>query len=342
MYLENRVSTSRFVAIRNLQYHLLQWRVEDRSCSVPSPPRPPLVLLHGWMDVGASWQFMVDAFGSEFLRGRPVIALDWRGFGLTGPLGIPALDAVGSGTPSDSFWFADYLADLDFLLDFVAAEFGSSQVDLIGHSMGGNIAMLYAGVRPARIRRLINLEGFGLKAGKPDEAPGRYAAWMEALKKLYQGNMVLQSYTSVSAVARRLMKTNPRLTLDKADWLAHRWARQDATTGQWHVQGHAAHKISSALVYRLEEIQAIYRCITAPVLSVHASDDSLALWWKGSYTLADYFERLALVRHAQTATLPETGHMLHHDQPQALAQLVAAFLMPQALPQSTENRVFQL
>ena len=333
MYLENRVATSRFVPIRNLHYHLLQWRVTDSTSPSPLTSPAPLVLVHGWMDVGASWQFMVDAFDSEFLRGRPVIALDWRGFGLTGPLGIPALDsldALGACSPSDSFWFADYLADLDFLLDFVAAEFGSAQVDLIGHSMGGNIAMLYAGIRPNRIRRLINLEGFGLKAGQPEEAPGRYATWMDGLKKLHQGDMALQSYTSVNAVARRLMKTNPRLSLDKADWLAHRWARQDATSGQWHVQGHAAHKISGALVYRLEEILAIYRCISAPVLSVQASDDSLAFWWKGSYTLADYFERLALVPQAQTATLADTGHMLHHDQPQALAELVASFLMPEA------------
>lgn len=321
MYLEKRIATSRFVPIRGLGYHLLQWPAPDAGLEnklQPLPPLPPLLLLHGWMDVGASWQFMVDSLAPAFIAGRSIIALDWRGFGQTGP--IPA--------GQDCFWFADYLADLDFLIDHLAEEFSTSQVDLIGHSMGGNIAMLYGGIRPERIRRLINLEGFGLKAGHAEQAPERYASWMDSLRKVHSGELDLKSYASADGVARRLMKTNPRLSQDKAAWLARRWAQQDVQTGQWHVQGHPAHKAGSAQVYRLEEVLAIYQRITAPVLSVQSSGDSLAVWWKGGYTLADYFERLKQVPHVQTATLPDTGHMLHHDQPEALAQLVAAFLTP--------------
>ena len=131
---------------------------------------------------------------------------------------------------------------------------------------------------------------------------------------------------SLAHVARAVAADDGSSNVGQQGGRHERWAQQDTTTGQWNVQGHAAHKVSSANVYRLDEIQEIYRCISAPVLSVQASDDSLNLWWKGSYTLADYFKRLSHVPQAQTATLPDTGHMLHHDQPEALAQLVSSFL----------------
>lgn len=86
--------------------------------------------------------------------------------------------------------------------------------------MGGNVVMLYAGVRPERIRRLINLEGFGMPATRPSQAPGRLAKWMDDLKSLHRGEMDLKSYDDAAGVARRLMKTNPRLGRDKAEWLA--------------------------------------------------------------------------------------------------------------------------
>jgi pimeloyl-ACP methyl ester carboxylesterase len=70
----------------------------------------------------------------------------------------------------------------------------------------------------------------------------------------------------------------------------------------------------------------IYRRITAPLLAVEASSDSLTQWWKGRYTLADYHERLKNVADARTAVIHDAGHMLHHDQPEQLALLVENFL----------------
>jgi pimeloyl-ACP methyl ester carboxylesterase len=324
MYTENRPARSEFVPLRGLDYHVRLWpgTAHDAQLQLqlqlqpqPQPqPQPPLVLLHGWMDVGASYQFMVDAFSDGFMAGRTVIAPDWRGFGQTRPR--------HAASAPDHYGFADYLADLDFLLDHCAP---GQAVDLVGHSMGGNIAMLYAGVRPARIRRLVNLEGFGLPASQPDQAPSRYAQWMDQLKSLQRGDLALKTYASRDAVARRLMKTNPRLTTDKAHWLAGHWAQPDAS-GQWRILGEAAHKVVSAQLYRLDETLAIHRCISAPVLAVQASDDSMATWWKGSYTLADYHERLQQVPDARTAVIEDAGHMLHHDQPEALARLIETFL----------------
>ena len=70
----------------------------------------------------------------------------------------------------------------------------------------------------------------------------------------------------------------------------------------------------------------IYQRITAPVLSVEADSDSLSQWWKGSYTLAEFHERLKQVPQAQTAVIADAGHMLHHDQPKKLAGLIEDFL----------------
>ena len=304
MYQEHQPARSEFVPIRQLNYHVRLWGPATSDL-------PPLVLVHGWMDVSASYQFVVDAFSQAFAQGRRIIAPDWRGFGLTAP-----------PVPTDHYFFPDYLADLDQLLDHYAP---GTPVDLVGHSMGGNVAMFYAGARPARVRRLVNLEGFGMPASKPTKAPKRYAEWMDELKALQRGEMALKTYDSADGVARRLMKTNPRLPQDKAQWLARHWARPNAQ-GQWEILGDAAHKITNAMLFRLEEALALYAAITAPTLSIEASDDSLGLWWKGRYTLEEYHQRLQSVPDCRIAHVQDAGHMLHHDQPQAVAALIEEFL----------------
>ena len=304
MYIPTRPSISRQIPIRTLNYHVRQW-------GAPEAGTAPLVLLHGWMDVAAWYQFVVDAFSDRFAQGRVVIAPDWRGFGLSA---LPS--------PCDHYNFPDYLADLDLLLD---ACVGDQPVDLVGHSMGGNIAMMYAGVRPERIRRLVNLEGFGLPATRPEQAPARYAKWIDEIKQLHGGGKALKTYDTAEGVAQRLMKTNPRLSHDKAQWLAEHWARPNAQ-GRWEILGDPAHKVTSAQIYRLDEALAIYECITAPVLAIDAGSDSLGQWWQGKYTFEEYRQRLTHVRDCRTAVVNDAGHMLHHDQPQAVASLIEDFV----------------
>jgi pimeloyl-ACP methyl ester carboxylesterase len=299
MYQVKKKSRSEFVPIRNLQYHVQLW-------GEPSAGKTPLVMVHGWMDVAASYQFVVDAFAQDHY----IIAPDWRGYGKT-PSG-----------QVDNFWFPDYMADLDFLLDHYSP---GAPVNLVGHSLGGNVVMLYAGVRPERIRRLVNLEGFGMPATQPEQAPGRYAKWMDELKKLHRGELEMRAYDSVSGVARRLMKTNPRLGQDKADWLAQQWASEDAH-GKWSIQGQPAHKVISAHLYQAEEVLALYRRLNMPVLAVEASDNSLDLWWKGQFTLEQYHERIAHVPNVEIARIQDAGHMMHHDQPEVLAALIERFI----------------
>ena len=302
MYAIQRPSRSEFIPIRSIRYHVRQW-------GQPLPGQPPLVLLHGWMDVAASYQFMVDALAQD----RHIIAPDWRGFGQTGSGG------------ADSFWFPDYLADLDFLLNHYAP---GQAVDLVGHSMGGHVAMLFAGVRPERVRRQVNLEGFGMPTTRASQAPSRLAQWMDGLHSLHQHEMRLKTYPDLRGVAQRLVKTNPRLPQDKAEWLAQHWSAptiQDDGTRPWQILGDPAHKLRNPQLFRVDEALAVYQRITAPTLSVEASDDSLVRWGQG-YTLDEYHERLQSVPHARVAVVQDAGHMLHHDQPEALARLIEGFL----------------
>jgi len=299
MYQALRISNSEFVPIRTLNYHVRRW-------GSPAAGKTPLVLVHGWMDVAASFQFVVDALKQDHF----IIAPDWRGFGLT----------VSGG--ADCFWYPDYLADLDALLDHYAP---NQAVNLVGHSMGGNVVMLYAGIRPERIAKLINLDGFGMPATRPEQAAGKFAQWMDELKQHAQGGMQLKTYDSPDAVARRLIKTNPRLSPDKAHWLAAHWSAETAP-GQWTILGEAAHKIINPQLYRVDEMLAVFAKIRAPMLMVEASDDSMAQWWKGKYALPEFHERLKALPDVTIRQLPDCSHMLHHDQPELLARLIEDFL----------------
>ena len=291
------------VEVRGWHYHVLQWGDPHGGLDTGLPP---LVLLHGWMDVGASFQFLVDELQALEGERRRVLAPDWRGFGLS------------TGPAQDSYWFPDYLGDLDGLLDALCP---GQPVDLLGHSMGGNVAMNFAGVRTARIRRLVNLEGFGLPRTQPQEAPGRLAHWLDTLK----APSALPVYDDLPAVAARLMKTNPRLRADRAHWLAGRRARP-LPDGRWQLLGDPAHKRPNPVLYQADEALAMWRSIRAPLLWVQGEATEAETWWRGRYTLAEFHQRLSEVPQVQREVLPGCGHMLHHDQPAALARLLASFL----------------
>jgi len=149
--------------------------------------------------------------------------------------------------------------------------------------------------------------------------------WLDELRQVRNGELALKPYPDAAAVAARLMKTNPRLPADKAQWLASHWARPDAQ-GQWQILGDAAHKVVNPYLFRVDEVLEIFARIRAPLLAVEASDDSLSQWWKGKYTLEQYHQRLQAVPDHRIARIEEAGHMLHHDQPQALALCLEAFL----------------
>jgi pimeloyl-ACP methyl ester carboxylesterase len=286
-----RESESQFLQIRGLRYHVRRW---------PAPGAPKMVLLHGWMDVSASFQFVVDALERDW----DVYAPDWRGYGLTG------------WAKTDSYWFPDYLADLDVLLETIDAE---EPANLVGHSMGGHVAGLYAGVRPARVARFVNLEGFGLAATRPDQAPKRYARWLDELRVPPR----FRPYESFAALAERLQNNNPRLSTEKAEFLARHWGQEVKGKGVT-LRGDPAHKIVNPVLYRHDEVRACWQQATAPVLWVEAVDsDALK---RVGLDAAAHAERRASFRTLRHVTVAGSGHMLHHDQPQAVAGLLEEFL----------------
>jgi pimeloyl-ACP methyl ester carboxylesterase len=294
-------SESRFVPARGLRHHVRIWGDPAGRPSDQPPPVPPvpLVMLHGWMDVGASFQFVVDAMRTL----RHVIAPDLRGFGLS--------DRPGA----DSYWFPDYLGDLDALLDQLVPQ---GPIDLLGHSMGGNVAMLYGGVRPERVRRLISLESFGLPPTSAADAPKRLRDWLDEVKQAAD----LRDYDSLQAVAERLIRTNPRLSAPRAAWLAQHWsARNDQ--GRYEILGDPAHKRSNPYLYRTDETMAVWSAITAPVLLVGAEGDTRWNRWQAGGEFAD---RLKAVAQLRVVGVPEAGHMVHHDQPARIAELIEEFI----------------
>ena len=303
-YQPRRLWQSQMLPVRNMQYHLRSWEPEQ-----PNRDLPLLVLAHGWMDVAASWQFVVDAFSEAFAQGRRIVAHDWRGFGLSRPQ-----------VACDSYYFTDYLADLDMLLEQLSPD---APVDLVGHSMGGNISCWYAGARAERIRRFINLEGFGMPETRASQAPSRLAQWMDELRAQRGGSMGLAPTTAWRPWPPGC-KDQPTPARDKALWLAHHWAAPDQQ-GRWHILGDASHKVTNPYLYRADEALACLASITAPTLSVEASDDSLGQWYKGRYTLEQYHDRLKHIPQCETAVVQDAGHMLHHDQPEAVASLIEDF-----------------
>jgi pimeloyl-ACP methyl ester carboxylesterase len=286
-----KTSQSSFVEIRGLRYHVRRW---------PHPGAPKMVLLHGWMDVSASFQFLVDALRGEW----DVYAPDWRGYGLT------------EWDKADSYWFPDYIGDLDRLLEHIQPE---EPVNLVGHSLGGNVACMYAGICPARVRRLVNLEGFGMAPTRPEQAPKRYARWLQELRE----PPGLRPYASFSTLAERLRQANPRLSAARAEFLARHWGRE-TDSGEVLLRGDPAHKIVNPVLYRYEEVRACWQQVTAPVLWADAADsDTLK---RIGLDAGQYAERRAAFRTLRHVTVKDAGHMLHHDQPEEVASLVEQFL----------------
>lgn len=286
-----RSSESLFFEVRGLRYHVRHWRGD---------PARRVVLLHGWMDVSASFQFLVDAMSLDWDAYAP----DWRGYGLTGRSG------------ADCYWFADYMADLDALLERIQPD---SAVNLVGHSLGGNVAGLYAGVRPERVARFVNLEGFGMPATKPEQAPRRYARWMEELRVTPK----LRPYPSYAALADRLQQNNARLTRERAEFLARHWG-EDADEGGVVLRSDPAHKLVNATLYRLDEARACWERVTAPVLWVDGAESETLK--RMGLSAQEHAARRGAFGNLRYVTVQGAGHMLHHDQPEQAARLIEEFL----------------
>ena len=277
--------------VRGIDIHLTRWG------SAPSESAPPIFLLHGWLDCGETFQFVVDALQCEW----PLVALDWRGFGR-------------SEWPQDGYWFPDYFGDLDAVLDRLSP---GAPARLVGHSMGGNIAVSYAGVRPARVRSVANLEGFGLARTSPDQAPARLRKWLDQLK----AEPSRKQYASFEELAGVIRFRYPRFSAAQAAFVAAAWGKL-GDDGRVRLAGDPRHHWVNPVLYKREDTEACWRELRAPLLMLvgEASDHLAKLGADGTNQAFQ-----AIFPHVEIARIAGAGHMLHIERPDLVAPLLESF-----------------
>lgn len=289
MYQPRRRAQREMLRARDLNFNVFRWSGADAA---------PAIFIHGWGDTAETWQFVID----ELSDARTCIAFDLRGFGRT-------------ERPQEGYWFPDYLADLEALLDLIAPH---EPVDLIGHSMGGNVATLYAGVRPQRVRRLVNLEGFGMSRTTPDQAPQRYAQWLDEIRDPPQ----FASYDDYDQFMKVLRRRNPRTPDDRLQFIAGSWARP-VDNGRIELWADPRHKHVNPVLYQRDQAEACWRAVQAPVLFVVGGDSEFAK--RMSAEISE--PRLkGIFRNVTPVAIEGAGHMLHHERPREIADLIEGFL----------------
>ncbi|MFA7270477.1 MAG: alpha/beta hydrolase [Sterolibacterium sp.] len=284
-------SVSEFIQLNGLRAHVRIWGPADA---------PVLFMLHGWMDVSASFQFLVDALARDWR----VIAPDWRGFGQ-------------SQWNNHSYWFPDYVADLDALLLHYSPDVPAR---LVGHSLGGNAACLYAGIRPQRVAAVATLEGFGLPASDPAEAPDHYANWLDQLR----AGPYLTRYANRDELAARLQRGNPRLMREQADFMAEQLGCENADNVVV-IAADPYHRMDNPTLFHLDDAKACWRRVTAPVLWIAARNSFVREWFVGEQGEVDFRSRIACFRDIRVEVVENAGHNLHHDQPEQVARLLEEF-----------------
>jgi pimeloyl-ACP methyl ester carboxylesterase len=275
--------------INGLAYHVRHWGPDDA---------PLLLMLHGWMDSSASFQFTVDALR----RSWHVVAPDWRGYGQSEWL-------------NRRYWFADYYADLDALLERYSP---GVPARIVGHSMGGAVASIYGGVRPGRIAGLLMVDFLGLLPNEAEEAPGRIRDWLDRSRETPK----LRAYASREQLAARLLQFNKRLLPERAAFLATHCASQ-LPDGQWVVACDPWHKVPSPHLYRIEEVMACWRAMTAPVMLVTA-DEGYVMQRFGQHA-EELQRRMDCFVHGHITRIDDCGHNVQHDRPEKLAELIESF-----------------
>lgn len=153
---------------------------------------PVALFLHGYLDTGRSFDAVAAA-----LRGQArVLCLDWRGHGQS--------DEVGAG---GSYHLLDHLKDLASVVEALKST-GEAPEIVVAHSMGGNIALLFAGALPEETRRLLLVDALGAPAEAPEEQPERLASVLRAVAKVRP----FQAFSTVDEAVSRLRSMNPGLS----------------------------------------------------------------------------------------------------------------------------------
>lgn len=276
-----------------------------RLCSWGPQRGRPLLVLHGYLEQGAAWQAV-----AERLPDRLVVAPDHRGHGLS--------QHIGAG---GFYHFWDYVADVDAVVRHLGG-----QVDLVGHSMGGTIAALYAATRPERVRRLVLVEGLG-PPDTTDELVERGQAFLDGQETPRKHG----SFPDLATAAARMREFNPALTPDEALRLATRIARPVLPDDPFVVRPKPgtftwawdpAHRGRAPTPFRAEAHQVFLAAIRAPTLLVDGG--------ASPFKLVDRAARRQSLAHARELVIDGAGHLIHHDAPDALSSALRDFFSEDA------------
>lgn len=289
---------TRTLPLRGLDYHL---RIDGADGG------PIMLLLHGLFDTGASFQPLIGALRELGLHDYCFVAPDWRGHGDSGPA-------------RDGYWFPDYLGDLDALVAELSAH---RPVALVGHSMGGQVASMYAGARPDAVSHLIALDSLNVPDAPPDATAGRYRKWLDALRTPLQP----RRYATLADMVERIARRYPELAPETHLFLAETWTRETADGG-FALASDPRHRWPFPYGFRLAEAMALWREVQAPTLWIEAEHGPTRDW----LTAADMARRHACFRIFKHETVSDCGHMLHLQAPRAVAESMAQFLAEHAVP----------
>ncbi|MBB4642066.1 alpha/beta fold hydrolase [Rhizorhapis suberifaciens] len=283
--------TSQIFISQRLRLHYADWG---------NPEAPPLLLLHGGRDHCRSWDWVARELRSHW----HVIAPDLRGHG----------DSAWS--PEGNYDMASLVYDLAQLIH----QLGEKPITIVAHSLGGNIALRYAGLYPALVRKLVAIEGLGLspplqakRASTPNAE--HFRRWI-ADKRAAAGR-IPKRYASIEDALARMQAENSYLSEEQARHLTiHGINRNEDGTWSWKFDNYlnlwAFPDISQG------DIETLWGEISCPTLLIYGADS-----WASNPA------RDGRIRHFRTARVVEfenAGHWLHHDQFQRFVAELKAFL----------------
>jgi pimeloyl-ACP methyl ester carboxylesterase len=293
------VDTSRDVVVRGLRLRLHGWKPAGEAIG------PRVLVLHGFLDSGATF----EALGSILAEaGLEVVAPDLRGFGDS--------DRVGAG---GYYHFPDYVADVAELADLLAAEAPAARpLAVVGHSMGGGVATLFAGALPDRVARLAVLEGWGPMHVEPELGVDQMRRHLADLRKVERTPRTLASLEDATT---RLAASHPRVDREILAGVAEKLVRRGADgtlTWAWD----PLHRTTSPITFNAQVYGSFLRAIACPVLSISGGPHG--------FHPPDEEQRLREVRRLRRAEIPTAGHMMHWTAPHAVAALLVPFLLEAA------------
>lgn len=272
------------------------------------PARPPVVLLHGIRDHASSLEPIAEALAPRF----HVLAPHLRGHG----------DSEKPG----SYSMAELVADLRGLI----RARGLRRPVLVGHSLGGQIVSRYAGLFDD-VAALVCIEGLGPPRMGEQTRDGRRARLRERVEMLLEGRSRPAPLADLDVAIERFRRRNPRLS-DKRVVLLVEQGTEPAPGGgvrwKWAPETQQVWTTFSA-----EETEELWTCVRCPVLVVTAAES--ASYWTfrdlASPMSEDRFRvelerKLALFPDVEHVVVPDAGHMVHYDQPDAVSEVLIDFL----------------